>query len=304
MLIRGSVHKFKHRPARKKTPFMGVFSCYNLFMNPELNSQDVEVEQKPSALNSVTPLSKYLAMILFIIMPFIGGWIGYTYTPVKIVEVEILVLEKSLIREEGNQIDLNSTTATTLSGEELFQVWGQYQKSGTIIIGGDSAATIENDFPSSNEIIYQTKDKQKTFFTVDDSRYYYSNCQPLFYLDLSGQRYHNFPLDYCPSNGVGTGVKNAKDALPVVLQYGKKEEDLYGLNLETEREVLVFSTSRLTANESLIAFCAEGNYVFQEFPDMEVIDGKLRIGVYEKDTTRSCVSEKEYKKLRDVIISL
>jgi hypothetical protein len=32
-----------------------------------------------SRLNQVTPLSKYLAMVLFIAMPFIGGWIGYQY---------------------------------------------------------------------------------------------------------------------------------------------------------------------------------------------------------------------------------
>ncbi len=36
----------------------------------------------------VTPLSKALAGIIFIAMPFIGGWIGYSLAPVKIVEVE------------------------------------------------------------------------------------------------------------------------------------------------------------------------------------------------------------------------
>ncbi len=44
-----------------------------------------------SAWNRVTPLSKYLAMTLFIVMPFIGGWIGYTYAPEKVVEVEKIV---------------------------------------------------------------------------------------------------------------------------------------------------------------------------------------------------------------------
>ena len=43
-----------------------------------------------SSLHQVTSLSKYLAMVLFVIMPFLGGWIGYTYAPVKLVEVEIL----------------------------------------------------------------------------------------------------------------------------------------------------------------------------------------------------------------------
>jgi hypothetical protein len=37
----------------------------------------------------VTPLSKYLAMALFVAMPFIGGYVGYVYAPVKVVEVSM-----------------------------------------------------------------------------------------------------------------------------------------------------------------------------------------------------------------------
>ncbi len=54
-------------------------------MNPENTNQ--EIDQKNSVFK-VTPLSKYLAMILFIAMPFIGGWIGYQYASEKVVEVE------------------------------------------------------------------------------------------------------------------------------------------------------------------------------------------------------------------------
>ncbi len=41
-----------------------------------------------SSLSHVTPLSKYLTMALFIVLPFLGGWIGYMYAPVQIVEIE------------------------------------------------------------------------------------------------------------------------------------------------------------------------------------------------------------------------
>lgn len=52
-------------------------------------------EETTSGLHTITPLSKYLAMALFIILPFLGGWIGYTYAPEKIVEVEkIIEVEK------------------------------------------------------------------------------------------------------------------------------------------------------------------------------------------------------------------
>jgi hypothetical protein len=62
-------------------------------MAPEQVNQEPEVTEKPrhSALNTVTPLSKYLAMALFVTLPFVGGYIGYTFVPEKVVEVEKIV---------------------------------------------------------------------------------------------------------------------------------------------------------------------------------------------------------------------
>jgi hypothetical protein len=45
-----------------------------------------QVEQK-SSLHQITPLSKYLALALFVILPFLGGYVGYTFAPEKVVEV-------------------------------------------------------------------------------------------------------------------------------------------------------------------------------------------------------------------------
>lgn len=57
-------------------------------MENETQEQDtVQVIQK-SALYSVTPLSKYLAMVLFIVLPFVGGYIGYAFAPEKVMTVE------------------------------------------------------------------------------------------------------------------------------------------------------------------------------------------------------------------------
>lgn len=39
-------------------------------------------------LNVVTTLSKYLALALFIALPFLGGWVGYNYSPKKVVELQ------------------------------------------------------------------------------------------------------------------------------------------------------------------------------------------------------------------------
>jgi hypothetical protein len=63
-------------------------------MEQENVAPEVGLEAKKSTLFQVTPLSKYLAMILFVLMPFIGGWIGYHYAPEKVIEVERVVVEK------------------------------------------------------------------------------------------------------------------------------------------------------------------------------------------------------------------
>lgn len=54
-------------------------------------------ESNQSWWRRVTPLSKLLAMGLFILLPFVGGYIGYTYSPTSIVEVEKIVV----LREEA-----------------------------------------------------------------------------------------------------------------------------------------------------------------------------------------------------------
>lgn len=53
-------------------------------------------------MNQVTKFSKYLALSLFVALPFLGGWIGYTYAPTKEVTVEKIVYKE--ISEETNLV--------------------------------------------------------------------------------------------------------------------------------------------------------------------------------------------------------
>lgn len=57
------------------------------------NSQSTQpiVTSSTHPLYQVTVVSKYLALALFISLPFLGGYVGYSYAPEKIVEVERLV---------------------------------------------------------------------------------------------------------------------------------------------------------------------------------------------------------------------
>jgi hypothetical protein len=54
-----------------------------------------DIKGEESIYNKVTPLSKYLAMAIFVALPFIGGGIGYTLAPEKIIEVETNKIENT-----------------------------------------------------------------------------------------------------------------------------------------------------------------------------------------------------------------
>ncbi len=56
-------------------------------MEPQTNESQSVIEP----LKKVTPLSRYLALVLFITLPFLGGWIGYHYAPEKLVVNEVLI---------------------------------------------------------------------------------------------------------------------------------------------------------------------------------------------------------------------
>lgn len=73
-------------------------------MEPEINQEDIKQEVKEkSSLHTVTPLSKYLAIALFITLPFVGGWIGYQYAPEKIVEVEKVIEVEKIVEVERSE---------------------------------------------------------------------------------------------------------------------------------------------------------------------------------------------------------
>lgn len=74
-------------------------------------------------LKKVTPVSKYLAMTLFVALPFIGGWIGYNYAPEKVVEVDKVVVREMSV--STNQIPDESLTDSQVSQKNPLS-WSLY----------------------------------------------------------------------------------------------------------------------------------------------------------------------------------
>lgn len=75
-------------------------------MEPENFNQEVEQtnqETQANPLHQVTPVSKYLAMALFIVLPFVGGYVGYVYAPEKVVEIERNVSQGAATESENEE---------------------------------------------------------------------------------------------------------------------------------------------------------------------------------------------------------
>lgn len=89
-------------------------------MEPENNNQNEEKMKQTSRLQQVTPLSKYLAMALFIALPFLGAWIGYEFAPEKVVEVvKEIEVEKVFEKQDLDKEKLKETVDANLPAEYL-----------------------------------------------------------------------------------------------------------------------------------------------------------------------------------------
>jgi len=91
-------------------------------MEPQINKSESVIVP----LKKVTPLSKYLAMVLFILTPFIGGYVGYTYAPEKVVQVENIVT-KEVSEDTATSTDLTKVESDTIEWETFTSV-GSFNK--------------------------------------------------------------------------------------------------------------------------------------------------------------------------------
>ncbi len=75
----------------------------------------VEETQKKLAWTSVTPFSKYLALALFVILPFVGFWLGYKYAPEKVVDVERVAERGSELEDSAELNNFESNEKNPIS---------------------------------------------------------------------------------------------------------------------------------------------------------------------------------------------
>ena len=175
-------------------------------MEPENVQQESE---NKLILNKVTSFSKYFALILFIILPFVGGWIGYTYAPEKIVEVEKIVIKKVEIEplnSEESSKDVENTTGDNRDVDSCDQYWTEAVKGMT----ADEKLECEKlwSVPNSDgysrfsyhpQQITLEGEYVKLFFSDKDKYWYLSNS--LHFIPNANELYKLPDSDYTPDNG-------------------------------------------------------------------------------------------------------
>lgn len=68
--------------------------------------------QSTSIWNKVTPLSKYLAITLFVILPFLGGWVGY-----RTASTDVVGLHPEAVSDRETSVSIATTSAEADSSQ-------------------------------------------------------------------------------------------------------------------------------------------------------------------------------------------
>lgn len=84
-------------------------------MPPDI--QNVTVKDKPllAPLTTVTPLSKYLALALFVIIPIVTLYVGTQYAPIRYVEIEKVVYRDAPQVPAQNPVNSVATTGQQIA---------------------------------------------------------------------------------------------------------------------------------------------------------------------------------------------
>jgi hypothetical protein len=160
-------------------------------MENEQAPEEVFKQTEKSFWNSVTPFSKYLAMALFVILPFVGGWIGYTFAPEKVVEIERVVeVEKEVLVEVPTQKPTNEFIFSTDVSEDII-LFDELEVGQTY--SGLKLSSIE-EVPTRNPSYTNTAAKFSNKFTLTGSLVFFPDGQGFraFIPDISSVK--SFPL--------------------------------------------------------------------------------------------------------------
>ena len=147
-------------------------------MELEKSYSILEPKSKFENLTKVTPLSKYLALLIVIILPFFGGYIGYLFSPVKVIEID-KIIEVAGTKEKMETIKSGTVEHTKNDNEEIL-IPAQYASSSYKVV---SVVNIPYESPYDNLVVVTSRDNygneyscggpnvEKCYFFLESSQY-------------------------------------------------------------------------------------------------------------------------------------
>jgi hypothetical protein len=217
--------------------------CYYLTMENEEFSP--EIETKKSIWTTVTPFSKYVALSMFIALPFLGGWIGYTHAPEKVIEVEKTIVKEVFVEVFVSTQDYN---------HEYFQ--NLYQK--------------QYDSDTEIKFLYQSKKTDSTYY-----RTFMHSSSPSRIVGYQASTASFFATDFYIDFVVSDSPSLSGRYISNVINYSSSTTGIEIIDLETGTKVKtinVFDTESLRSGE-----CGYAGYTFE----IEWVGtSTLRYGVY------------------------
>jgi hypothetical protein len=144
-----------------------------------METQQNEVTSVIATLKKVTPLSRYLAMTLFIIMPFLGGWIGYTMAPEKVVQVIQPQSKHEKISELANNSKIVQSKGAISPDLMKYIKYTENPGQRGLSANGDFLAYIPSDEPvlrivdlKTNQISAEISSSTLSFLNLEYDRLY------------------------------------------------------------------------------------------------------------------------------------
>lgn len=148
-------------------------------MTDEDNAEKV-IERKVSRLNKITPFSKYLAMLLFILMPFIGGWIGYSLAPEKVIFIEKTTIPE---RDEEDNEKLEMIDDLFIINESYWDEITNFEHGKLYVLEGQSLPQATEIFAAGPLILISNS-------TQDDINLIRNEFEEIYEMDeTDGYRY-------------------------------------------------------------------------------------------------------------------
>lgn len=113
--------QFNHNQNNMETRNQSNQSNPNQQFSPMPDNQSSQsTDTWHALLNRVTTTSKILATIVFVALPFVGGYVGYLYAPEKVVEVPVMISTENE-SERQSQNNLNSIDGTSVTNDMMIE---------------------------------------------------------------------------------------------------------------------------------------------------------------------------------------